>query len=184
MSEVPELSGGSGAVVPAQSLRRTVVAVALLAVALVHVLDLPGKWEETRWMAYGYGLLVVSCLVVAEWLLRGSRLVWAGAVAVAIGPMAGFVLTRTTGLPGATDDIGNWSEPLGLASLFVEGLVVLAAAIGLLTAAGRPTVAVQARMTPPTVSSQAGLPRPRRSLDELLTTSTRPTATRAQHARG
>jgi hypothetical protein len=42
------------------------------------------------------------------------------------------VLTRTVGLPGATDDIGNWLEPLGLASLFVEGAVILLALTGLL----------------------------------------------------
>ena len=34
------------------------------------------------------------------------------------------MLSRTTGLPNAMDDIGNWTEPLGLASLFVEGGVV------------------------------------------------------------
>jgi hypothetical protein len=34
------------------------------------------------------------------------------------------VLSRTTGLPQANGDIGNWTEPLGLASLFVEGCVV------------------------------------------------------------
>jgi hypothetical protein len=28
-------------------------------------------------------------------------------------------------LPGATEDVGNWLESLGLASLFVEGCVVL-----------------------------------------------------------
>jgi hypothetical protein len=38
--------------------------------------------------------------------------------------VAGYVLSRTTGLPGATDDIGSWTEPLGLASLFVEGALV------------------------------------------------------------
>ncbi len=41
----------------------------------------------------------------------------------------GYVLSRTTGLPQATGDIGNWTEPLGLASLFVEGGVA-AVAIG------------------------------------------------------
>lgn len=38
--------------------------------------------------------------------------------------MAAFVVSRTVGLPGGADDIGNWSEPLGLASLFVEGCLV------------------------------------------------------------
>jgi hypothetical protein len=30
-------------------------------------------------------------------------------------------VTRIVGLPNATDDIGNWGEPLGMASLLVEG---------------------------------------------------------------
>jgi len=30
----------------------------------------------------------------------------------------------TTGLPDATNDVGEWDEPLGLASMVVEGLVV------------------------------------------------------------
>jgi hypothetical protein len=38
--------------------------------------------------------------------------------------LAGFVLSRTTGLPQATDDIGNWGEPLGIASMFVEGALI------------------------------------------------------------
>jgi hypothetical protein len=37
--------------------------------------------------------------------------------------MLGYVLTRTSGLPDATLDVGNWTEPLGLASLVAEGLV-------------------------------------------------------------
>jgi hypothetical protein len=38
--------------------------------------------------------------------------------------IAGYVVSRTTGLPNATGDVGNWGEPLGVASLFVEGTVV------------------------------------------------------------
>jgi len=40
---------------------------------------------------------------------------------VALAALLGFVYSRTVGLPGGGDDIGNWWEPLGLASLFVEG---------------------------------------------------------------
>ena len=39
--------------------------------------------------------------------------------------MLGFVLTRGPGLPDATDDRGNWGEPLGVASLVVEGLLII-----------------------------------------------------------
>ena len=104
-----------------QVARRALVASGLLAVALVHVLDLPGKWQETRWMAYAFTALIATCLLLAELTLRvANRVIWPVVAIVAAGPVAGFVLTRTVGLPGATDDIGNWLEPLGLASLFVE----------------------------------------------------------------
>lgn len=46
------------------------------------------------------------------------------------GAIIGYTLTRTVGLPQANGDIGNWMEPLGLTSLYVEGaLVALSAAV-------------------------------------------------------
>jgi len=55
---------------------------------------------------------------------------------VAAGALAGltligFILSRTTGLPSATDDVGNWKEGLGLASMFVETGVILLSACAL-----------------------------------------------------
>ncbi|HEY6795287.1 MAG TPA: hypothetical protein VI248_11470 [Kineosporiaceae bacterium] len=112
--------------------RRATLAVLMLGIGLIHLLDLPGKWEETRWMGVAYLGLIAATIACAELLLRrdaGWPLAAAGAVAT--GPLAGFILTRTTGLPGATDDIGNWGEPLGLASLFTEiaTLLLIAAAL-------------------------------------------------------
>ncbi|MGW0883577.1 hypothetical protein [Streptomyces sp. NPDC002671] len=37
----------------------------------------------------------------------------------------GCVVSRSIGPPGATDDMGNRPEALGLASLFIDGVVVL-----------------------------------------------------------
>jgi hypothetical protein len=56
--------------------------------------------------------------------LRGAFL---AAAALAGSALVGYVLNRTTGLPNASGDTGNWTEPLGLASLFVEGSVVAVA---------------------------------------------------------
>jgi hypothetical protein len=36
-------------------------------------------------------------------------------------------VSRLTGLPGETHDVGNWLDPLGLAAIFVEGTVALLA---------------------------------------------------------
>ena len=58
---------------------------------------------------------------------------WPGPPAVIVF----FVLDRTVGLPNATADIGNWVEPLGLASLVVEGFVVAIGLGGFLAARDR-----------------------------------------------
>jgi hypothetical protein len=59
--------------------------------------------------------------------MRDNRNVWLAAGGLAAAIIVGYTINRTVGLPGAMEDIGNWLEPLGLASLFVEGTVVLVA---------------------------------------------------------
>jgi len=150
------------------SARRAVLATLTTGIGLVHLLDLPGKWEETRWMGIAYLGLIASTILVTELLLRTDHAAtYLCAASLATGPMIGFVLTRTTGLPGAHDDIGNWSEPLGLASLFTEATVLLLSAVALINrphtdadhlhAASRPggsTIPNQhARTTQPTPAS-------------------------------
>jgi cytochrome bd-type quinol oxidase subunit 2 len=104
---------------------RAAVAVGLAGIALIHLLDSIGKYHETRYVFWLYVALMVASVVTAGVVLtHHSRLAWSAAGALAAGAIAGYVLSRTTGLPNAKDDIGNWTEPLGLASLFVEGCVV------------------------------------------------------------
>ena len=105
---------------------RTAVVLGLLGIALIHFLDVFSKFRETPYLGVGYVALIAGCLLVGFALAqRGSVVVWSAAAVVAALPFLGYVISRTAGLPAATDDIGNWMEPLGLASLFVEGLVVL-----------------------------------------------------------
>ena len=54
---------------------------------------------------------------------RDPRAMYAAAV-VSVLVLAGFIVNRTVGMPGATEDIGNWGEPLGIASLFAEVITV------------------------------------------------------------
>jgi hypothetical protein len=104
---------------------RATVAVGLAGIALIHLLDSIGKWSETRYLFWMYIALMVGSLVTAGAVLfTRSRLSWLAAAGVAASALLGFVINRTVGLPNAMDDIGNWTEPLGLASLFVEGATV------------------------------------------------------------
>ena len=78
-----------------------------------------------------YLALIVSSVALAGLLIGTSDgRVWTAATVVPALVIVGYVLSRTTGLPQSSDDVGNWSEPLGMASLFVEGsLVTLGSAV-------------------------------------------------------
>jgi hypothetical protein len=122
---------------------RTTAAVGLAGVALIHLLDVKSKFDETPYLAWMYLGLMVACLLTAGAMLSAHvREAWFAALVLPASAIAGFVLTRTVGLPQATGDIGNWTEPLGLASLFVEGTLVVVAAFAL--ASLRPAPARQA----------------------------------------
>ena len=107
---------------------RATVAVGLAAIGVIHLLDSIGTYGETRYLFWMYIALIAGCIVVAGAVLFArTRAAFLAAAALAAGALVGYVLSRTTGLPNAKGDIGNWTEPLGLASLFVEAGVVAVA---------------------------------------------------------
>jgi len=104
----------------------------MLAIALIHLLDVIGKIKETPYIGVMYIALMVASVAVALYLLHtGSSLAWGAAGILAAATLTGFILSRTTGLPKSHDDVGNWTEGLGLASMFVEGAVIVLAAYAL-----------------------------------------------------
>jgi hypothetical protein len=114
------------------AVRRALAAIGLVGIALIHVLDLPGKLEEAPYLGVAYLALIGASLVAAEALVRRDTvLAWLATGGIALATLGGYIVNRTIGMPGAMDDIGNWLEPLGLASLFVEGAVAALALIGL-----------------------------------------------------
>jgi hypothetical protein len=129
------------------AIARAVGALGMAGIGLVHLLDAPGKYTETPYMFWMYIALIIGAIVVGGELIRtGSRLAWAAAAGLAASAIVGYVLTRTTGLPQDHGDVGNWTEGLGLASLWIEGgVVALGAAV---LAARGATVRTAARLTP------------------------------------
>jgi hypothetical protein len=78
-----------------------------------------------------YALEVAGVVVAALLLANQARVGWLLSLGVAAGPLAGYALSRGPGLPDYTDDIGNWTEPLGVISLIVEALLLILAAASL-----------------------------------------------------
>ena len=101
-------------------------AVLLLGVAQIHFLDVFDKFEENVAQGWMFASLILGCLVATLALVhRSTLLVWTLAALCGLAPLAGYIVSRSVGLAGATDDIGNWKEPLGLASLSVESSLVM-----------------------------------------------------------
>ena len=119
----PVMSGAAGS--STLYARQIAVGLALAVTAAIHVLDLPGKIEEVPYLAVAYVFLIVASFVIMERIFRvGKPLDYVAAIGLGLAILLAFVVNRTVGMPGATDDIGNWLEPLGLLSLVVESFVV------------------------------------------------------------
>ena len=99
----------------------------------IHLLDVRGKLAEVPYIGVGYIVLMLGAAAAAVLLasrsIRLHRAGWALGAALALGTIVGFVLTRTTGLPRATEDKGNWGEAIGVWSLAFEGSFLMLALI-------------------------------------------------------
>ena len=105
--------------------RRVAVGLGLASVAAIHILDLPGKFAETPYLAAFFVALIIASFVLTERLfVAGTRRDFLAAAALSTAVIVGFTINRTVGMPGATGDIGNWLEPLGLLSIVVEAFVL------------------------------------------------------------
>ena len=105
---------------PAQGadvIARAVGALALAALAVIHVVDLPGTLGPTPLVGVGYlGIIAAAVVTGGVMITRSHWLAWAAAGGVAASAMGGYLLTRAVpgGFLGDHADVGNWRCPLGL----------------------------------------------------------------------
>lgn len=119
----------------AEAAARSTVSVGLGALIVLHAVDGVDKWSETPYIFWMYMAAIAASLVCGAVLLGARstqtvRQALLAAAGIAGSVFLGYVVSRTTGMPNATDDIGNWTEPLGLASIVAEGITVAAALAG------------------------------------------------------
>jgi len=135
---------------------RAVAIAGLAGVALIHLLDAHDTFIASPYKGWLYvGLIVGSMLTAGALLQRPDLRAWRAAIALSAGAFAAFVWSRTVGLPQGADDIGNWWEPLGLASLFVEAAVIAVGA-SVLQQAHRTRTAVVRPLTHLATSQESG----------------------------
>jgi hypothetical protein len=117
---------------------RAAAAIGLITVGLIHVLEIQGQLSGAAWLTAGFCLLAVCAPAAGLWLLtRPSSAAWQFGGVVCFLAAGGYVLTRSVPVPGDTGDVGNWLEPLGVAALFIEGIVAILAGLVLASIWGR-----------------------------------------------
>jgi hypothetical protein len=106
-----------------------VAALLLATVAAVHLIDGPGSLSDMVYIGALELALVAAAVPLAVLLCtRPLPALWHAAGALCTLALACFVVSRTIGLPGSTDDIGNWGQTLGLVNILTElGVIALAA---------------------------------------------------------
>jgi uncharacterized membrane protein YfcA len=112
-----------------QSISRKLVfaGIALIALTgLIHAIEAPEYLDEKAYVGILFIANAVGAVVAAVGIWRGSRAAWALGILVAAGAFAGYILARTTGLPGGFKE-SEWT-PLGIASLVIEAAYCVVAA--------------------------------------------------------
>jgi hypothetical protein len=126
----------------------------LAAVALIHALQLPDAFVAVDYLGVLFVIAIVACVALAALLTRASTPpLWMAVEGLSGLILIGYLLSRLVGLPGFTEDVGEWTEPLGLASMVAEGLLVCISVAVLST--DRPTAAHFARRRGPGADAQS-----------------------------
>ncbi len=98
----------------------------LLVAALAHIPVVPDHLKEAPYMGVLFILFSIAAFAVATMLAaRPSRLWYAVAVVLCVAAVGAYVATRLIAFPELADDVGAWTEPLGLVSISAESLAAV-----------------------------------------------------------
>jgi hypothetical protein len=129
---------------------RAAAVLALLVTAGTHVPLVREHLEEAPYVGWLFiGLAAGSVLLALALWIRDAPLVWVASGMLASAAVLAFLVSRTAGLPGIGDDIGNWTEPLSYPALAAEAITAFAAVDTLVRARAARRAPVRLEVTPP-----------------------------------
>jgi hypothetical protein len=97
--------------------------VLILVTGMIHLIDAPSSFGDATYKGILFVANGIGAAVAALGIYRGARdWGWGLGLLIAGGALAGYIISRTLGLPGLGPDV--WLEPLGIASLIVEAAYV------------------------------------------------------------
>ena len=95
----------------------------IIVVGLIHLIGASEDLEEAPYQGLLFLANFFGAILAIIGIYRGRSWGWSLGALVSVGAFAGYVTSRTIGLPGLGVE-EEWLEPLGLLSLLVEALFV------------------------------------------------------------
>ena len=75
----------------------------LLAQGVIHLSEAPAQYADVPYLGVLFVLTLAGALVAAIGMLRGASWGWLLGLATAGGPLVGYVLSRSVGIPGVQE---------------------------------------------------------------------------------
>jgi hypothetical protein len=122
----PELAHDASHAATAVILRATAI-VLLVAIAVIHIVQIVPTFQATPALGVAFILLIAGAVVAGGWLVKERRTafhLWLPVAGLGAAALLGYGFTRLFNTPLDRVDVGNWSCELGMAALFVEGILV------------------------------------------------------------
>ncbi|MDQ3910984.1 MAG: hypothetical protein M3305_04245 [Actinomycetota bacterium] len=93
----------------------------ILAVGMIHLYKAPEHFEADAYIGMLFVANFVGTLVAAVGIYGGARVWgwWLGAL-ICVGAVLAYLASRTVGLPGLEEYVGEWADPLGSLSVILE----------------------------------------------------------------
>jgi hypothetical protein len=106
---------------------RIVLVLALAGAAAAHLPVIPEHLAEAPYMGVLFILFSSACVLLAAALISfDNRLLFQLSALTCSAAVAAYVATRLVAFPMLADDRGNWLEPLGVTSVALEAIAVIA----------------------------------------------------------
>ena len=96
--------------------------VLIIATGILHFINAPDSFDEATYKGILFIANGVGALIAAFGIWNDKRWGWTMGLLVAAGAIAGYVASRTIGMPGIPAEPDAWLEPMGVASMIAEAL--------------------------------------------------------------
>ena len=111
--------------------RRWSTILLLLVASLAHIPVIPEHLHEAPYMGVLFVLFTLTAFGLAALLAaRPAAVLSPVAAALCAAAVLAYTATRVVAFPQLGDDVGNWTEPLGVVSVVAELGVVLLGTVG------------------------------------------------------